>query len=198
MIQYDHSTHTYRRQDGSVVPGVTEILRSLDLSPAYYSPKTLPDGRVVDAAEFGTAVHEECFAWERGEARIEDMDTAIQPYVHSYSKWLAMAAPGRRGRVEFEVAGVYAPVPYAGRCDRLTHYHAERVVDDIKTGGFYKHYLLQIAAYMRLFNACMGSVVLLQPDGTMPKVHHINRTDPAYETWLACARLWHWTHGERT
>lgn len=197
MYTYDPKTHTYRSAAGVVVPSVTQILRGMGLSPAFYSEKTLSDGRRVDAGEFGQAVHEDCFAWERGEAALDEMDDAIRPYVVSYGKWLKLGNY-THASIEWERSGIFEPVPYAGRCDRLVQFPQERVVDDIKTGQFYPHYKLQIAAYMRMFNACMGAIVMLQDDGSMPKIVHVNRTDPEYETWLGCVRLYHWRvdHGQ--
>lgn len=195
---FDPSTHTYRSDAGIVVPSVTQILRALGLSPAFYSPKRLPDGRIIDAREFGAAVHEDCFAWERGEVALTDMDDAIRPYVVSYGQWLKLG-DYTHATIEWERASLFEAVPYSGRCDRLVQFPQERVVvDEIKTGQLYPHYRLQIAAYMRMFNACLGAIVVLQDDGSVPRVVHINRTDPEYETWLGCVRLYHWraSHGQ--
>jgi hypothetical protein len=147
MIDYDDSTHTYRR-NGVVVPSVTQILSPPN---AFYKK---------GSAERGTRAHEVC-----AEIAADPFFNWDDPYAESFCLW----CDDRRVeflKIETIIDGDVDGHHYAGRFDFLALIDGKKVLVDIKTGVKAKWHKAQVAAYALAENCAQCRVVYLTTDKT--------------------------------
>ena len=160
-ITLDPETHIYR-VNGSVRPGVTDILKSVGLIPDYRG-----DG---SAAHRGRAVHLATQLLDAGTLDWSSVDDALIPFLNAYENCLKEwgLVPEVREQV------VYHPFClYCGTLDGVYRARYGRVLVDIKTGeAIPPHAKYQTAAYADAWEATHGGeqllrgVILLRENGT--------------------------------
>jgi hypothetical protein len=117
----------------------------------------------------GTAVHLACELDDLGELDEDKLDEELWPYLEAWRSFRKSSGfvPDPDG---IEQRRYHAWLFYAGTIDRVGRLRSGRkIVIDIKTGGKYPRYRLQLAAYVNLLSNPMdylrGSVTL-DPDGS--------------------------------
>jgi hypothetical protein len=81
IASFDADTHTYRDDEGGVIPSVTRILKDAELTPALY--KTLDPWY----AEKGHAVHAATEYFDRGTLDPDSVDPQIKGYLDAYRQF---------------------------------------------------------------------------------------------------------------
>jgi hypothetical protein len=186
MLAFDDATHRYT-WNGAPVPGVTGVLAPLtDLG--MVDPDVLRR-----ASEFGKAVHLACELDDRGQLDIDDLDTALVPYLQAWRKFSADFATQWTG---IEKRVYHPKLRYAGTLDRKGHVMGRAAVVDIKTStSLYPAVGPQLAAYARADDELTaGSMqrlaVQLKGDGTYHAQEYTDPTDWAVFASLLSLRTW--------
>jgi len=87
-LQFDASTHIYRRPDGVVVPSVTQVLRAVGVSTDFDALKGMSErlGLAIDSArDLGVAVHADAHAFDDDDLDWDTVDARVSPYIEAWS-----------------------------------------------------------------------------------------------------------------
>ncbi len=137
---FDPGPHEYWNDARTVLyPSVTQVLKRAGvIDDRWYS---------AEACERGSAVHELCERYARGERYDrQGRELASLEYVNAFAAW--MAATGAYAIVtEAIVHGSHNGKMWAGKFDGLYEIGGKRVLIDIKTGAPCKWHALQLSAY---------------------------------------------------
>lgn len=213
-LVFDPVEHKYTL-NGNVIPGVTSVIDPLITFSA-------PEYIMKSARERGTLVHKLTERWDAHEdglatwpLRIDRMmcDAGLEGYLVA---WRAFKRDFTVDILESEQKVLSHQYRYAGTLDRVVKmiYHDKikktigvvKAVLDIKTGGLYKEYGLQTAAYMEAYNKMKGYGIITMPPKSDAVTHrfvvqlkdtgryhleeHTNKLDlPAF---LGALALWNW------
>lgn len=135
-FRYDAETHTYYRQDGSVVPSITELLRRSGVVDAEW---------FTDAGrERGTEVHNLTADFDLGALTLDECLSPNKGFLAAHVQLCQIARPKWE---MIEQALVDQLGRFAGRPDRVGYWLGgdELLVADIKTGAAEKWHSLQTA-----------------------------------------------------
>jgi hypothetical protein len=156
IFRFDESEHRYWLGDEELA-SVTTILAA---SFSFNARKEVAEV----ARELGTIVHKACELDDLNDLDESTLEPEFRPYLEA---WRAFRkehgfTPDMEG---IEVRRYHPQWKYAGTIDRVGRMRSGRhMVLDIKTGGRYAHYQLQLAAYVFLldnpFDYHRGVVVL--------------------------------------
>lgn len=134
-LAFDAVAHEYRLPDGTRVPGVTEILRTVGVS-ADFEALAASSSRIADAIalkrEIGHALHADAHAFDDDDLDWQTVDPRVEPYLRAWACF--------RGNTKLEPLTrerrVYHPhLRYAGTLDGIFRAPSGRIVlVDIKTG----------------------------------------------------------------
>ena len=83
MLELNSETHTYS-VNGSIVPGVTEILSAQGMIDLW----GIPVFQLQRARDLGKAVHSTCEYFDKGILKISTLDEGIVPYLKAWIKFL--------------------------------------------------------------------------------------------------------------
>ena len=114
-----------------------------ELSMAPLDVRTQALGKVQEARDIGTMVHDEVAALLKGEER-PPADPRVAPYLWSWTKFLNERRPIF---MEVEQRIVHPRYLYAGTFDFLARIDGRVALADIKTGASRRSHVLQLAAY---------------------------------------------------
>lgn len=126
MIEYNAETHTYTL-DGIRLKSVTQILKEAGLTD--YS--AIPADVLQRAADFGTAVHDMTYLYDRNDLDMESLDPALVPYLDAWQSFLQVTGWETKASEQLVYSKRYL---YAGRFDRKGPYNGKLTILDIKTG----------------------------------------------------------------
>jgi hypothetical protein len=155
-LRFDEAAHRYFLGDQEL-PSVTRIINSV-----------FPfNGQYADARDRGTAVHLACQYDDEGRL---DESTVYPEYWNYLTAWRAFRESSGFVPEEIEIRKYHQFLKYAGTIDRIGRLSSgRRIVIDLKTGGKYPQYRIQLAAYVNLlgnpFDFHRGSVTL-EADGS--------------------------------
>lgn len=126
MLQYDDATHTYTL-DGIRLKSVTQILREAGLTDyANVNPAVLQRSQ-----DFGTAVHDMTYLYDRNDLDMESLDHALVPLLDAWKSFLCVSGWETAASEQLVYSRRYL---YAGRYDRKGIYNGKLTILDIKTG----------------------------------------------------------------
>ena len=115
----------------------------------------------------GTAVHLACELDDLGELNEDRLDEELRPYLEAWRSFCKASGFVPDG---VECRRYHKFLFYAGTIDRVGLLRSGRkIVIDLKTGGKYPRYRLQLAAYVNLLDNPMDylrGTVMLYPDGS--------------------------------
>jgi len=192
-LTLEAETHTYHWR-GNAVPGVTQILKDLGLSPNY------PEDR--GWLQFGRDVHRCCDLVLRD--RLESCGPVYQPYVDAFK---AAVATYQIEMLGTEMRVYHDRLGYAGTLDLLCRvFGKDEAIIDYKTGVPPECVGLQTAGYNLALSSQLGqrfgvglnrrrfSLRLLTDEAkTTGKAKLVEYTDPFdYTAFEAAAQLWKW------
>ena len=197
-LVYDPATHTSRLLDGRKVPHVTAVLGAVGAATDYteLAGMSLHIGEAIENARTrGTAVHEDCHAFDDGDLIFETVHPAVLPYVSAWGEFRnAMnIKPLERERRLFHSTYIYT-----GIMDGIFKRGRDHVLIDIKTGNPDDSAChLQTAAYESAWRSMTGFTGRLERWAVqlMPKTRagyrvtdYSGRKGAAgdFGTWLAC------------
>lgn len=201
MLDFDPGTHTYR-QDGRVIPGVTDTIRPLAPDFERYAPES--------ARQRGTLVHSLCAVMDgRDDLWPDDIapgrERELLPYCDAWARFKSES--GVAILSDMIERRVHHPTyDYAGTIDRVVEWNGLHWVLDIKTGVHDDTHDLQVAAYREAYNAEVGGgrhaagaiLVYLndQGDYTVRELPY-RRLRTAFTTFLALRTIavWRQEHG---
>lgn len=171
MISFEEETHTYRDQQGNVVPGVTRILKPLE------DFEFVPQEVLQAAADFGTKVHKAVEWHIAGTLDWNSLDEALVPYVKAADVWLAQTKPDV---LATEALLYHERHGYAGLAD-IVYQFKRRQRYQLAVGDWKSSVVLprtvgpQTAAYASAYEDMHGlkkrlyrNCIILKPDG-LPK-----------------------------
>lgn len=153
----------YKDSRGKRIPSVTTILGQLgwNKSPLmYWANKagreglTLAEARDTEATA-GTVAHEMCSADVTGSEQPDisnysaEIRAKAEQSFESYLHWKEMT---KMEIILSEVSLVSNQYGYGGTIDAVAKINDEIAILDFKTGGCYPDHLLQVAAYVELWN----------------------------------------------
>lgn len=137
-----HKDHIYTIDD-SVLPSVTKIISVLNPDKFKYVDKDILDYK----SQFGTQVHEATQDYDLGLYNVgkynNDVDNYVKQYERFYHEYNCQP-------IETELSLYHNRLYYAGTIDKIAKTKHGLTLIDIKTGGFYKEHIIQIAAYTSL------------------------------------------------
>jgi PD-(D/E)XK nuclease superfamily len=130
-------------------------------------PLDIADVRLMAARICGTAVHLACELDDLGELDEDKLVEELWPYLEA---WRSFRKSSGFVPEAIECRLYHKSLFYAGTIDRIGRLRSGRqIIIDIKTGGKYARYRVQLAAYVNLLDNPMdylrGSVTL-DPDGS--------------------------------
>jgi hypothetical protein len=130
-------------------------------------PVDVPESLLIASRIRGTAVHLACELDDLGELDEDKLDEELWPYLGA---WRSFKKSSGFVPEAIERRLYHKSLFYAGTIDRIGRLRSGRqIVLDIKTGGKYARYRVQLAAYLNLLDNPMdylrGSVTL-DPDGS--------------------------------
>jgi hypothetical protein len=154
-IDYDPEKHRYSVEGADFV-SVTTVTRMLS---------NWPSGNDYNMTR-GSAVHSACEFDDLGDLNESTVDPVILPYLEAY----------RQFKTDHDCLWTNIETPmvnlankYAGRPDRIGVVDRKRCIVDLKTGGMFPSYAIQMAAYCHLTSepyAHARIVVNLTEDGS--------------------------------
>ena len=165
----------YRDEQGNPLPGVTTILKQMDVSFLIGAANKMglkgrevygPNGEWTRAADIGTCAHARIEAYIRGEAftaeqaQSSELFEASQPAYESFLEW----AEGRVWSGSTEV-GLVSERGYGGTIDYVSHETAE--IWDWKTSK-------QLRA-SAIAQVCGGYSILCEERMFVPQLYHVVR-----------------------
>lgn len=134
-VTYDAATHTSKLPNGTDVPHVTTILRSVGVSKDFdvLAQQMGRGGRgtIRHAGDRGTAVHADCHAYDDGDLAWETVDPRVRPYVEA---WATFREHKRLRPVARERRLYHARFSYTGIMDGIFEGDLGYGNGDIKTG----------------------------------------------------------------
>jgi len=138
-MKFDPDRHEYSEDDGTLIPGVTTILKAAGvIDDRWYN---------AEARDRGSAVHALCERYANGERSDKHgRYMAGLEYVRGFAEWLAVYGVYAEA-AECRVYGKINGKAYAGTFDLLAIINGKRVLVDIKTGAKAKWHPVQLAAY---------------------------------------------------
>jgi len=171
LIQLDEATHTYRDENGVIIPSVTQILESV--FPFKYGNDYVN--------QRGKAVHTACDLIDTGKLDWDTVDKRIEGYAWAYQKFLSEVKPIYVASEQIVYSEVYG---YCGTLDR----HTSRILFDIKTGIKVFTHAMQTAGYveavgLRLKRKCL----YLKDNGNYEVVAYTDGSD--IFNFLACLKI---------
>jgi hypothetical protein len=133
--------HYYLREDGVVIPGVSEIKTSMGLQDLSKIPVSI----LLNARNRGIAVHDVCEQWELGTLKENKVHPDVKPYLEAFKQFYADKKP----KLVLSEYVVYSKKHnYAGKLDRVYLIDKNNDVLDIKaTSTIDKVYGLQVGFY---------------------------------------------------
>jgi len=159
IFRFDEKEHRYWLDDEEL-PSVITIL-------AASFPFNARRDVAEEARERGLIVHKACELDDQAILDESTIDDEIWPYLKA---WRAFRSEHGFTPEGIEVRRYHPQRKYAGTIDRIGRMRSGRhMVIDIKTGGRYAHYQLQLAAYVFLLDNPFEyhrGLVLLNPDGS--------------------------------
>lgn len=183
--------HIYR-VDGSIYPGVTEILEDAWLiDNRWYT-----EGGAIR----GTYIHRICHYIDEGDLDESTVDEAFKPRVEAYKRFKEDTG----FNVSYNEMPVFHPLyKYCGTLDKIGELNGKKILLDIKTGPYQKWVSLQLHAYVEAlkFNSAFGTwltdhqihvyTLHLKSNGKYDlKKVEINPVEQ--QAFLSCVRLYHW------
>lgn len=121
LIEFDPAGHIYRRRiDGSIVPGVTTVLKDTGVSADFDGLSSM--GKRIEHAiqlkrDIGTAVHADAHAYDDNDLDIATVHPEVRPYLDC---WIAFRGNYPHLRPATRERLVYHPVlGYAGTLDAI-------------------------------------------------------------------------------
>ena len=180
--EFDEEKHEYRK-DGVLLPSVTQILISQGLiDTTYFKP---------EHRDRGTRVHTACEILDMGEEPGDD--PTITGYLDAYRKF---RSDNTDIKWIFSEQSFYHPIHlFAGRPDRVGQIgRAGSVILDIKTGGYYPSYSVQLAGYAQFFIQAQALQLLtlqLSPEGKY-KLRQADNPIESHNTFISALNLWRW------
>jgi hypothetical protein len=182
-VAFDAQRHEYRI-DGRPAPGITRVLRAAGLL----------DGMAADegAMRRGEYVHLATELDDRGELDETTVDPAIRPYLEGWRKC--------RRETGWEILDIEtlkgSALGYATKIDRIVRTPKGIAVVNIKTGGVYPHYAIQLAGEALLLDGQDGYGIVgrigvhLDGDGNYKPIHYTDRND--FKIWRAALTVALW------
>jgi len=133
--------HIYR-YDGTIVPGVSEILQSAGLVDF----STVPAERLEKSRKFGNAVHLTCEFSDRETLDDDSLDPALTPYL---TGWEIFRQEYNLSFTAIETQLYSSLYRFAGTIDRIGHWRIDDslLIIDIKSGADNPAIKIQLAAY---------------------------------------------------
>lgn len=134
-IQFDAAEHVYRRPDGSVVPGVTGILRATGISTDFEALKGMGSTQreAIDRKrDIGSALHADAHAFDDGDIVWATVHPDVLPYLEA---WRQFREDKRIEPIARERLVYHHALGYAGTMDGIFRTPSGKtVLIDIKTG----------------------------------------------------------------
>lgn len=184
-VTLEPKKHIYTRDDGVVIPSVTQVLEAAGLYPDW--SKVAPD--VMERAKaLGTAVHLATYYCDDNDLDVGRLDEELIPYVEA---WVAFREDSGFDVRQAEVVAYNEIYQYAGTIDRVGMFNGAMSIVEIKTGVFAAVVGPQTAAHSLLLGEGYERfAVLLRPDGTYRLT---GLTDPNdVGVFLSALNLWYW------
>jgi hypothetical protein len=137
VFTFDDEAHIYRLGN-RVLPSVTQVLRDAGVVEFYGS------NNATHAMLRGTYAHLACELLDKNKLDRDTLDDEVRPYLEAYE-----AFKRDSGFVpELIEKRLYHPYAmYAGTIDRVGLLSNERALIDLKTGGKYRAYDIQLGGY---------------------------------------------------
>jgi len=173
MIILDPITHIYRDEKGTVIPGVTSILRDAGLIDARWFDDYSRDR--------GTLVHQACAMYDRDDLDMDALDPVLAPYVLGWARFRRES-----GFVPVLIESVVFNEQhfYAGTLDRTGDMNSFNWLLEPWTGP-------QTAAYSGCLNVPhKRGGVELRNDGTYKLTEYKDRND--IKVFLAALAVVNW------
>lgn len=203
---YNASYHPpYQLQDGTIVPGVTTVLKVLDKGEAmqYWAwdlgRQGLDYREVRDAAGgVGTLAHHLIACHLKGETPLpggyspDEMEKAKR----CFTKYLAWEKENPLTPVMIEERLVSELFKYGGTPDLLAELGGEFVLIDFKTGGgIYDSYFYQLAAYRKLLEeqgwpVASARILRISPDDSEYEVAIALDLDQDWQVFTHCLEIY--------
>ncbi len=193
-LTFEADTHTYRWR-GDVVPGVTQVLKDLGLSPNYP-----PDRGWL---EFGKQVHRCCDLVLRD--RLDSCGDLLLPYVEAFR---SVVQTYKIKPLNTEMPVYHDLLGYAGTLDlHCKLFGIYEAIIDYKTGVPPECVGLQTAAYDQSLSRMLKTPavkrrryalrLLTDETKTTGKAKLVEYTDPFdYEVFSGAVAVWKWKFGK--
>lgn len=194
-FSFDETTHTYRMENGEILPSVTSVLKDMGFygnAEAWFTE---------ESATRGTYIHRLIQYYLEGTLDECTIDDALLPYFHA---WQHFEADTGFAPMEIEKAMVSETHRFAGTVDYVGVINGKCAVIDLKTStAAAPAEQLQTAAYRQLLQENPGQV--MQPThrfslhvssaGKYKLIEHSDRSDR--NVFIAAVSIWHWkkNHG---
>ena len=187
-LTFDNKKHEYTL-NGSVVPGVTTVLRSVGISDFSNIKKSVLDY----ACQKGTAIHLACEYYDKN--ILGDVPAVIDLY---FKQWCLFCDKFKPDFLEIENRVFCDKFKYAGTIDRIALIKGELVLIDIKSGAKSKSHQIQTSAYERAYfkngrkKIKRWCVYLTEKKYTI--VEHKNDTD--FDVFLNALAVYNYKHNQ--
>lgn len=137
--------HLYHR-DGLTYKSVTTILEEEGFADVF---GFMREDERQEKLDHGSYVHSALESYDKKGIDLSEVDIELKPYIDSWKKFLKNYKPEF---ISIEEKGICDSLGYGYTIDRVARFKkgkfkGQTVMVDIKTGGFYRSYLLQLAGY---------------------------------------------------
>lgn len=198
MITFNAETHEYYN-DGLKVPGVTRILKDVELTDLSMIPLDILDR----AQKFGTAGHRATELDDQDNLDMKSLDPTLLPYLEAWRKFKRDTGLKILSIEEHVFSKRYR---YAGTLDRRVMIKNRHTVIELKFGVLDPTSAIQLEAYKEAWNEGKPIkdkikdrlVVQLREDGTskLPPEKYYQKSD--FSVFLSALTLHNWRkrHGK--